>query len=272
MLFRSALATVFLSAMLGGTALAEAQGSTPTQTEALPPRPVTFSFEGPFGTFDRAQLQRGFQVYKEVCSACHSMNRVAFHDLSQDGGPGFSEAQAKAIAAAYKVPAGPNEKGETTDANGTPLMRPGTVADHFPPPFPNEQAARASNNGALPPDMSLLVAARKGGANYIYSVVTGDGTTPPHGFPLRKNMNYDPYFEGRQIAMPPPLKNGSVTYSDGTKATVDQQAQDVATFLAWASDPHMEQRKRVGFRVVIFLILLSGLLFLSYRKIWKDEH
>jgi ubiquinol-cytochrome c reductase cytochrome b/c1 subunit len=247
-------------------------GQASDLSEPLPPMHQTWSFDGPFGAYDQASLQRGFQVYKEVCSACHSLSRVAFHDLSKPGGPGFDEAQVKAIAAGYQIPAGPNDKGQTTDANGTPLMRPGIPADYFPPPFPNDEAARTANNGALPPDQSLIVAARDGGADYVYSIVMGDGATPPAGFKVMDAKYYDPYFAGRNISMPPPLRDNSVTYSDGTKATKAQEAHDIVTFLSWTSDPNLDQRHRLGLAVMIFLIVLSGLLFLSYRKIWKDAH
>lgn len=243
-------------------------------SEPLPPKDVHWSFEGPFGTYDRAALQRGFQVYKEVCSACHGLNHVAFNDLigGKEGSGFFTEPQAKAIAAGYKLPAEPDDKGNTTDDKGNPLTRPGILADHFPSPFPNENAARASNGGALPPDLSLIVKAREGGADYVYSIVTGDGSPVPHGFKVIDGKYYDPYFPGRNISMPPPLRNDSVTYSDGTKATLDQEAHDVVTFLSWASEPKLEERHRLGFGVMLFMILLSGLLFLSYRKVWKDAH
>ena len=262
------LALTALFAMSGSAFAAEDL----SQPEA--PQGVHWSFEGPFGMYDRAQLQRGFQVYKEVCSSCHSLNRVSFNDLSyENGGTGmFSTAQAKAIAAAYKVPAGPNDKGETTDANGTPLMRPGILADHFPAPFPNEEAARTANGGALPPDQSLLVKARDGGPQYVYSIVVGDGAHAPAGFKVTTGKYYDAYFAGRNIGMPPPLRDDSVTYSDGTKATVDQEAKDVVAFLSWASEPKLEERHQLGFGVMLFMILLSGMLYLSYRKIWKDQH
>jgi ubiquinol-cytochrome c reductase cytochrome c1 subunit len=253
---------------LGGSAFAQSADLS----QPLPPKDVHWSYEGPFGTYDQAALQRGFQVYKEVCSACHSLNRVAFHALSEPGGPGFDDAQMKAIAAGYQVVAGPNDKGQTTDANGTPLMRPGTPADSFPPPFPNEQAARTANGGALPPDLSLIVKAREGGAQYVYSIVTGDGSPVPAGFKVLDGKYYDPYFAGRNISMPPPLRDGSVTYSDGTKATKDQEAHDVVTFLSWASEPKLEQRHRIGLGVMIFLIVFAGVLFLAYRKIWADAH
>jgi len=260
------LPLVAVVATLAGLALAQ-DLSTPE-----PVKQASWSFAGPFGTYDKGALQRGFQVYKEVCSACHSLNMVSFADLAAPGGPGFTEAQAKVIAAGYKIPAGPNDKGETTDANGNPLTRPGILADHFPPPFPNEQAARAANGGALPPDMSLLVKAREGGPDYVYSIITGFGQKPPHGFAVQQGKYYNPYFAGRNISMPPPLNNGSVTFSDGTPATIDNEAKSVVTFLTWASEPNLEQRHRIGLQVIAFLVLLSGLLFLSYRRIWHGKH
>jgi ubiquinol-cytochrome c reductase cytochrome b/c1 subunit len=241
-------------------------------TTRLPVKPVDFSFEGPFGTYDRGALQRGFQVYKEVCSACHSLDHIAFRNLADDGGPGFSEAQAKAIALGYKVPADPNDKGEIFDDKGVRLTRAATTADYFPPPFANEEAARANNSGALPPDLSMVVKAREGGAHYVYSILTGFHGTPPAGFTVTAGKYYNPYFEGWNISMPPPLTDKGVTYSDGTPATIDQEAHDVATFLAWASDPKMEERKRMGFSVIIFLLVLSGILFAAYKKVWKDAH
>ncbi|HEY6578283.1 MAG TPA: cytochrome c1 [Rhizomicrobium sp.] len=258
------LAIVLL--ILGGAA--EAQ----TATHARPPKDVTFSFDGPFGTYDRGALQRGMQVYKEVCSACHSLNRVAFHNLSDPGGPGYTDAQVKALAASYKAPAPPNDKGELFDASGNRLTRAATPADHFPPPFPNEEAARTANNGALPPDLSLIVKARAGGSAYVYSIITGFRQKPPSWFKVLPNKYYNPYFEGWNISMPPPLTNGSVTFSDGTPSDLDQEAHDVVTFLSWASDPKMEERKRIGLEVMAFLVVFSGLLFLSYRRVWRDAH
>lgn len=260
--FALAAAIVFLPA------LAQADDNT----KAQPPKDVSFSFDGPFGQFDRGAQQRGFQVYKEVCSACHSLNRISFASLAGDGGPGFTDAQVKAIAAGYKIPAGPNDKGETVDASGNPLTRAGVIADHFPPPFANEQAARTANSGALPPDLSVIVKARAGGPAYVYSIISGFGDTPPKGFVVQSGKYYNPYFEGRNISMPPPLQKGSVTYSDGTPATVEQEAHDVVTFLSWAADPTLEERHRTGFGVMLFLLLLSGLLYLSYRKVWADAH
>ena len=170
------------------------------------------------------------------------------------------------------MPADPNDKGETVDDKGVRLTRAGTLADHFPPPFPNEEAARANNGGKLPPDLSMVVKAREGGADYVYSILTGFHETPPAGFKVTDGNYYNPYFEGWTIGMPTPLVASAVTYSDGTKATIDQEAHDVATFLAWASDPKMEQRKPFGFGVLIFLVVLSGLLFGAYRRVWKDAH
>lgn len=240
-----------------------------TQPEA--PHQQKWSFDGPFGTYDRGALQRGFQVYKEVCSACHSLNMVAFHDLAAPGGPGFTEAQAKVIAGEYHVPAEPNDKGEVFDERGNRITRPGIVADHLPPPFANEQAARAANGGALPPDLSLIVKARQGGADYVYSILTGFTEHPPHGFVLQEGKYYNPYFPGRNISMPPPLKPNLVSFSDGTPATVTNEAKAVVTFLAWASEPQLEARHRIGMQVLSFLVLLAGLLFLSYRKIWHGK-
>ena len=243
-------------------------------TSPLLPKHPGWSFDGPFGTYDRAALQRGFQVYKEVCSTCHSLNRVSFHALSSDNeGYGFfTNPQGKAIAAGYQIDAEPNDKGELFDDKGNRLKRPGIPADHFPPPFANDQAARAANSGALPPDLSVIVKARAGGSDYVYSIVTGFHQNPPAGFKVLPNKYYNPYFNGWNISMPPPLSPNQVTYSDGTKATVEQMAHDVVTFLTWAAEPTMEERKRVGFEVMLFLILLSALFYLSYRRIWKDIH
>jgi ubiquinol-cytochrome c reductase cytochrome c1 subunit len=259
-----------LAALIAATTAAVAA----LDTSPLPPKHPGWSFEGPFGHYDRAALQRGFQVYKEVCSACHSLNRVSFHDLSSDnGGSGFfTDPQVKALAAGYQIDAEPNDKGEIFDDKGTRLKRPGIPADHFPPPFANENAARAANNGAAPPDLSLIEKAREGGANYVYSIVTGFHQTPPAGFKVLPNKYYNPYFNGWNISMPPPLSNNQVTYSDGTKATVEQEAHDVATFLAWTSEPKMEERKHLGFEVMLFLIALSILFWFSYRRVWRDVH
>jgi ubiquinol-cytochrome c reductase cytochrome c1 subunit len=220
-----------------------------------------WSFEGPFGTFDRGALQRGFQVYNEVCSNCHSMNLLAYHDLSDIG---FSENEIKAIAAQKQVTDGPNDQGEM-------YQRPGRPSDHFVPPFPNDQANRAAHNGALPPDLSVIIYAREGGPDYVYDLLTGFKNAPP-GVKLRDNMNYNPIFPGDQIAMPQPLSGQDVTYTDGTKATMQQEAHDVVTFLAWAADPHTEDRKRTGAKVIIFLLAMTGILYAAKRKIWAEVH
>ena len=262
-----------LAAVMALPAIARGAVSEPAiSTEPLPPRPVSWSFDGPFGTFDQAALQRGFQIYKEVCSACHSLNLIAFRNLGESGGPSFSSDQVRAIAAGYNVPAGPDEQGHTMDANGRPLMRAATPADHFPPPFPNEQATRAAFNGALPPDLSLVVKARAGHADYVYSILTGYGQRPPAGMRMASGMMYNPYFPGHQIAMPQPLTDGSVAYMDGTQATLDQEAHDVVTFLTWASDPKLEERKETGFDVMVFLLLLTGLLYFTYQRLWHGQH
>jgi cytochrome c1 len=260
------LGTSLVLALLASTA------SFAADTTRLHPKDVEFEFEGPFGTYDRGALQRGYQVYKEVCAACHAAQHLAFHNLTEKGGPEFSEAQARALATAAKIPAEPNDKGETVDEKGVPLLRSATLADKFPSPYPNENAARANNSGALPPDLSLIIKAREHGARYVYSILTGFSAHKPADFKLPEGKYFNPYFEGWAISMPPPLKDNTVTYSDGTKATVDQEAHDVVTFLAWASEPKMEERKRFGFGVMTFLIVLAGLLFAAYRKVWKDQH
>jgi cytochrome c1 len=252
-------------------ALSTSAFAAPSASAPLPPKAMDWSFNGVFGTYDRGALQRGFQVYKEVCASCHGLNMVAFHDLAAAGGPSFAEAQARAIAAGYKIPAEPNERGEIFDERGNRLTRPGTLADHFPPPFPNEPAARANNGGALPPDLSLILKARKGGPDYVYSILTGFTKVPPHGFAMPEGKHYNPYFPGRAIAMPPPLLQGSVHFADGTPATVSNEAKAVVTFLSWASEPQLEARHRIGFQVLAFLVLLAGLLFLTARKIWRNK-
>lgn len=229
------------------------------QDEKLPS--PGWSFNGPFGTFDPAARQRGFQIYREVCSACHSMSLMHYRDLENIG---FSEDQVKAIAASVQVQDGPND-------NGDMFERPGRPYDTFKAPFANDQAARTANNGALPPDLSLIVKAREGGPNYVYGILTGFTQTPA-GFKLMNGMNYNKYFPGHQIAMPQPLTDDRVTYADGTKATIDQEAHDVVTFLAWTAEPHLEVRHRIGMKVIIFLLVLSGLLYAVKRKVWRDVH
>jgi len=218
-----------------------------------------FSFDGLFGTFDRGELQRGFQVYKESCAACHSMNLLAYRNLRDIG---LSEAEVAAIAASYQIPDGPNDNGEMFE-------RPGRASDRFRRPFPNQAAARAANNGALPPDLSVIAKARVGGADYVTALLTGYEDPPPAGVTVMEGMHYNKYFPGHQIAMAPPLNSdGQVQYGDGTNATVQQMAHDVSAFLAWAAEPELETRRAMGVRVILFLIILGGLTYAVKRKIW----
>ena len=229
--------------------------------EMVDPIKVDWSFKGLTGTFDRASLQRGFQVYKEVCASCHSMQYLSYRNLGEPGGPEFSEQEVKAIAASFEIDDGPDSQGEM-------FTRPGKPSDKFKSPYPNTQAAIAANGGAYPPDMSVLVKARPGGADYMYSVLMGY-EDPPAGMKLDDGVYYNKYMIGQKIKMASPLADGIVEYSDGTKATMDQMAKDVTTFLAWAAEPELEERHRVGFKVIIYLILLTILVYLSMKKIWS---
>ena len=233
--------------------------------EVKEPKDVTFSFEGPFGTFDRAALQRGFQVYKEVCAACHGMQYLRYRNLGDPGGPGFSEAEVKAIAAQYQVMDGPNDDGDMFE-------RPAEPKDPFYQPFANEQIARLANNGALPPDLSLMTKARDGGPAYLYSLLVGYGEELPADITVPAGMHYNPYFPGEMIAMAQPLYPDQVVYADGTEASISQMARDVTTFMHWAAEPKMEQRKETGFVVMTFLVILAVLLYFTQRKIWSDRH
>jgi ubiquinol-cytochrome c reductase cytochrome c1 subunit len=221
-----------------------------------------WSFNGFFGKFDRASLQRGYQVYTEVCASCHSMNLLSYRNLSEVGGPSFSEEEVKAIASKVEVLDGPNDNGEM-------FKRPGKPSDKFVSPFANEKAARAANGGAYPPDMSVLVKARAGGADYIYSVLMGYDDKPPKNVKLEDGVYYNKYMPGNKIKMAKPLNKDSVNYSDGTVATEEQLAKDVTTFLTWASEPHLEARKRLGFKTVIYLLILTVLVYLVKKKIWS---
>lgn len=250
MIKNTALAIVVGFAALAGGAAGAAE-------DARAPKKVDWSFSGPFGRYDKAELQRGFQIYKEVCASCHSLRLVAFRNLADLG---FSEAEVKAIAAGYEVEDGPNDDGEM-------YMRPARPSDRFPSPFANIQEARLANNGAAPPDLSLMAKARMGGADYIFSLLTGYEEAPAH-VQLASGMNYNPYFAGGQIAMAPPLSDDIVTYADGTPATVEQMAHDVTAFLMWAAEPKLEDRTSLGFRVMIFLVILSVLLYFVNRKVW----
>jgi len=220
-----------------------------------------WSFKGFFGKFDRGSLQRGYQVYTEVCSACHSMKYLTYRNLSEPGGPEFSEVEAKAIASQFEVTDGPNNDGEM-------FTRPGRPSDNFVSPYPNIQAATAANGGAYPPDMSVLVKARKGGADYIYSLLLGY-EDPPAGISLDDGVYYNKYMPGKNIKMSNPLSEGLVEYSDGTTASMEQMAKDVTTFLSWAAEPHLEARHKIGFRAIIYLIILTILVYFSMKKIWS---
>ena len=222
---------------------------------------VDWSFKGITGKFDRSSLQRGYQVYTEVCASCHSMNLVSYRNLGEPGGPEFSVDQVKAIAANFEVEDGPNADGEM-------FTRPGRPSDKFVSPYPNVQAATAANGGAYPPDMSVLVKARKGGSDYIYSVLMGY-EDPPAGFELEDGVYYNKYMDGKKIKMSNPLSEGIVTYSDGTAATEAQMAKDVTTFLTWTAEPHLETRHKMGVKVLIFLTIFSLLVYLSMKRIWS---
>lgn len=228
----------------------------------IPLKKVVWKFDGMFGTVDKQSAQRGLQVYKEVCSACHSLNRVAFRNLADLG---FSEAEIKALAASYKVKDGPDDKGDMFERDGLP-------SDHFVPPFPNEEAAGAGFNGKAPPDLSLIIKARHDGANYVYSILTGFGQTPPENHTVIEGTHYNPYFPGGNILMPAPLSDGQVTYEDGTKASVDQMARDVVNFLEWAAEPEMEARKQMGIKVLIYLAIFTGFMYVAKRNLWKKLH
>lgn len=229
--------------------------------QQLPPKQVPWSFDGITGHVDKQSAQRGFQIYKEVCSACHGLERVAFRNLMALG---FSEAETKALAAGYNIPDGPDDVGEMFD-------RPGVPADHFPPPYANEQAARAAQNGALPPDLSLIIKARPDGANYVYSILTGY-KEPPEGVHVPEGLHYNPFFPTGNIAMAPPLASGQVSYEDGTEASLDQMAKDVVNFLQWAAEPEMEERKQMGIKVLLFLGIFSLFLYAAKRLIWAKIH
>jgi len=250
---RSAVLALAAAAGLSGSALAAGEAPVPPNQD--------WPFEGIFGTFDRASMQRGFQVYKEVCSGCHGMNLLAYRNLTDLG---FSEDEVTAIAAQYRVTDGPDDTGEMFE-------RPGRPSDIFVDPFANEQAARAANNGALPPDLSVITKARGGGPDYIYGILTGYEEPPP-GVELMAGMHYNEYFPGHQIAMPNLLSPGLVQYADGTEATVQQMSWDVVQFLTWAAEPHMEERKEMGVQVILFLIVFTGLMYAVKRKLWADVH
>ena len=251
-----------VSFFFGFAAWVSEEGETAAHYDYSEPERINFSFNGPFGTFDRQQLQRGFQVYKEVCAGCHSLNLVAFRNLQDLG---YTEAEVRAIADqwAIQVPSVNPETGEAATRKAIP-------ADTFPSPYPNEVAARAANNNALPPDLSLITKAREGGPEYVASLLMGY-SAPPAGHEVPEGLHYNRYFPNLNIAMPAPLQNGQVTYADGTEATVPQMSQDVTAFLAWSAEPTMETRRSMGFAVLIFLFAATALAFLAYKNVWADK-
>jgi ubiquinol-cytochrome c reductase cytochrome b/c1 subunit len=275
----AAAVTAFVVA--GAVVIGSAQNARAEEQEAPPA--IKWSFAGPFGTFDRGALQRGLKVYKEVCANCHALSYVAFRNLAEPGGPGYSVAQAVALASEYKIKDGPNDQGDMFE-------RPGRPADYFPSPFANEQAARASNGGAAPPDLSLITKARsyergfpwfildfftqyqEQGPDYVAAILQGFADTPPAGVNIPDGSYYNKYFPGHAIKMPKPLSDGQVTFDDGSPATVAQYARDVTTFLMWAAEPHMEARKQLGFQVFVFLIIFAGLMYFTKKKVWADAH
>jgi ubiquinol-cytochrome c reductase cytochrome c1 subunit len=254
---RSLLAGAFAIGLLAAPSL-----SVPARAEEEIHMPnMGWKFEKLFGTYDLASAQRGFQIYANVCSNCHSMTLMHYRDLS---GIGLEPEQIKAIAAGVTVPQG-------TDDQGAPKEGPATPANQFKSPFVNEKAARAANNGALPPDLSLIVNAREGGPDYIYGIITGYAQAPS-GFKMQDGMNYNKMYPGHQIAMPQPLQDGSVEYINGVSTSLDQEARDVVTFLSWVSNPELVERKQMGVRVVLFFLLMTGITYAVKRRLWSDVH
>lgn len=258
---------------------AEAEHATP-HYPIHKPKEVDWSFAGPFGKYDKGQLQRGLKVYTEVCSACHSMSLVSFRTLADLG---YSEEQVKAFAANYEVEDGPNGDGEMFTRKAVP-------SDHFPSPYPNHEAAAAANNGAAPPDFSLIAKARgitrgfpqfvfdiftqyqEGGPDYIYSLLTGYEEEAPAHVEVADGTYYNPYFAGSaSLAMAPPISDDQVTYDDGSPQTLDQYARDVSAFLMWAAEPHLEDRKRTGFMVMVFLLIFTGLIYLTKKSVYANK-
>jgi ubiquinol-cytochrome c reductase cytochrome c1 subunit len=281
---RSALAAASMSLLaMSGTATFAAGG------EAIQIERQKWSFAGFTGKFDKAQLQRGYQVYQEVCAACHGLKRIAYRNLVEKTGPGFPEESVKALAATAKVEDGPNDDGKM-------FQRPGKLSDRMPSPFKNEQEARSIHNGAYPPDLSNMTKARavenqapwyqhiglmardiavgyqEGGADYVYALLTSYKDKPPAGIKMADGMNYNAAFPGNQIAMAPPLSDGSVKYQDGTPGTVANYSKDVTAFLSWAADPTLESRKSMGWIVMLYLLITSILLYIGKKRYWRDAH
>jgi len=249
---RYCILLIFLLSNIANLALASGE-------DILSPKKQSWAFDGIFGKFDREAAQRGFKVYKEVCAACHSLEHLSYRNLTEIG---FSEAEVKSIAAEYQINDGPNDQGEM-------FQRPGLPSDKFALAYPNEKAARASNNGAYPPDLSLIVKARPDGANYVFSILTGYQETPAN-FTLNVGLYYNPYFPHMQIAMPPPLSDDQVSFEDNASNTVDQMARDVVVFLQWAAEPEMENRKSMGIKVLIFLAVFTIFFYIAKQRVWKD--
>ena len=257
---------LLVTGAIAAASLAMAAVAIAAGTTAHPPH-KHWHFQGPFGTYDRAAAQRGYQVYQEVCAACHSLSLLAYRNLTELG---LTENQVKDLIKDIQVP--------DLNDDGQPIERPARLSDRFKKPFPNEAAAAAANNGKAPPDLSVIVKARENGPDYIHALLTGyvpfDKLTPKQikEFDVTKDDNFNKYFPGHKIGMPPPLSDDKVTYVDGTKATTDQEASDVVEFLAWASEPHMEDRKRTGVRVILFLLAMAGLMYAVKRSVWSDKH
>ncbi len=254
------IAVAACAAILGLGLIAPRAPAAAAEGAALPQQ--SWSFDGIFGRYDNAAIQRGFQVYTEVCSSCHGLKYFAFRNLLDVG---FGEDQAKSVAAEFEVEDGP-------DADGEMFTRSAILSDYMPSPFANDNAARASNNGALPPDLSLITKARMHGNNYLFALMTGYEEEAPEGFELADGMNYNHYFVGNQIAMPPPLSDDAVEYVDGTQASVEQMSADVTHFLAWVAEPHRDASKRIGLKAILFLIVLTALFYATKRKVWADTH
>lgn len=252
-----------LAATLGMLMVAGAIGAGPAHAvgEAATPAAQPWPFEGVFGQFEHHQLQRGLQVYLGVCANCHGLRHVAYRDLALIG---YDEDQIAAIAGQYEVEDGPDEDGEM-------FMRPARASDRFVEPYANDKAAAAANGGTAPPDLSLMYKARAGGADYIYALLTGY-EDPPADAEVPPGASYNPYFPGHFIVMPPPLYGDDVFYEDGTPATVEQEARDVAAFLAWAAEPMLDRRKRMGLAVILFTIVMTGLFYASKRRVWSALH
>jgi ubiquinol-cytochrome c reductase cytochrome b/c1 subunit len=276
------MVSIVIALVVAGGLLAGTTQNARAEEDTTPPS-LKWSFAGPVGSYDRGALQRGLKVYKEVCANCHSLDYIAFRNLADPGGPGYSAAQVAALASEYKIKDGPNDQGEMFE-------RPGRPADYFPAPFPNEQAARAVNGGGLPPDLSLITKARsyergfpwfifdfftqfqEQGPNYVDAILQGFEDKPPPGVTIPNGSYYNKYFPGHTIKMPPPLSAGQVTFDDGSPATVEQYAKDVTTFLMWAAEPRMEERKALGLKVFVFLIIFAGLMYFTKKKVWVEAH